>query len=114
MRINKRKIDKVSIEWANNLAIDRIERAKLLIDDPKKVERNKKQECVVCFYLPRFGGASMTTTECAICSKEMSFGSTAVDIICYDCANKNNLCKCCGADIDLKNRRKPRSYEDKS
>lgn len=31
---------------------------------------------------------------------------TNVDVLCVDCARRAQLCKHCGADIDLKNRRK--------
>lgn len=111
MIIKRKKIDRCSIEMANNRAIHSINLAKMLVDDPRKAERIKSQECSVCFYSTKVGGAAMASTNCAICSAETLFSSTAVDILCAGCASKNNLCKCCGADIDLKNRRKPRDYE---
>ena len=106
MIIPKRKIDRASIEMANSIAISRMHLAKLLVKDPSKESRLEKQLCIPCNYSQRVGGASITYTKCGICSQEMNFPSTSVDVICKDCAIKNNLCKCCGADINLKNRLK--------
>lgn len=105
------KLDRVKVTIANNAAIRRIEKAKLMVNDPNKKERQERQLCVSCNYSERIGGQSITYSRCGICSREMSFPSTATDLLCKDCAVNNGLCKCCGADIDLKERRRPRSYE---
>lgn len=112
MRARKRKIDAVSIERANSNAKELIQRALRYINDPDKQDRLSKQECIACYYSQRVGGASMTQCECGICSTEQMFGSTAVDVIFKDCAVKNQLCKHCGSDIELKNRRKPRAFQE--
>lgn len=109
--MRKKKIDRVSIMNSNTMAKRRLEYAKKLISDPEKDQRLKDQLCVSCKYTARVGGSMVTHSECAICSKDMVFSSTAVDFLCQECAKKNYLCKCCGADIALRDRRKPRDYE---
>ena len=59
----------------------------------------------MCFGGSRIGGAAMTRWTCAFCGKQAWCGNTAVDVLCHDCAAEHGLCKHCGADIDLKNRR---------
>lgn len=83
-----------------------VENYKTVIEDSSRSERREAHECVICFYGSRIGGAAMTESQCGICEKEMMFGSTATDNLCNECAIKNKLCKCCGSDLELKNRRK--------
>jgi len=104
--IRKQQHSLYSLEWANTLAKDRLEWAKRLIEDAEKDERKQKQECVVCYFSKRVGGAMTTKVECAYCDRVMTFGNTCTDVMCIDCARKRRLCKHCGADIELKNRRK--------
>lgn len=105
------KLDVVKIRVATRAAIRRFEKAKLMVDDPNKKERQEKQLCISCYYSDRIGGQCIAYSRCGICSIGMSFPSTVTDIICKGCAINNGLCKCCGADIDLKERTKPRPYE---
>ena len=83
--------------------------AKKLSNDEDRKERLEKSQCLSCFYLfkTRMGGASFTHRDCAGCDKDMLFSSTATDLLCLDCASKNCLCARCGADLELKERRKP-------
>ena len=83
--------------------------AKKLSTDEDRMERLEKCLCLSCFYLfkERIGGAAITHRECASCDKEMQFSSTATDLLCLSCATNNSLCSRCGADIELKERRKP-------
>jgi len=84
-----------------------IELAKKLEADPDKKKRLQAQECKSCFYvLGKLGCAAMTSRECSCCGKDMMFGSTCTDALCLDCAKKHGLCKHCGGDIDMKQRRK--------
>ena len=57
---------------------------KRVIEDLDRKERLKKQECQVCYYGSRIGGAAMTTSECGVCGQEMLFGNTNTDILCID------------------------------
>jgi hypothetical protein len=89
--------------------------AKKLSSDLERDKRLDECLCLSCYYLPgsRFGGASITTRDCASCDKTMNFSSTATDLLCKPCAKENTLCLRCGADIDLKVRRKPYPFQEK-
>ena len=104
--IRKQQHDLRKLEWANSLARDRLEWAKKLISDTQRDERKEKQECVCCFFGGRIGGSMITQVECAYCDKVLTFANTCTDVMCTDCARERRLCKHCGADIELKNRRK--------
>lgn len=110
MEARRRKVDASSIYSATSNAARYIEiyREKVAIfdADEKKVERLEKQQCKVCFYMAgRLGGAAMTKARCGLCDNVKMFSSTCVDILCIECAKKNNLCVHCGGDIDMKHRR---------
>ena len=116
MRIRKKNIDRVHIERTNNQHKQHVDslRSKLEQFDSNKITKDSDL-CNYCsFIVPeRIGGSSITNVECGICGKEMVFGNTNVDAICSDCAKTNQLCKHCAGDIEMKNRRKPRAYEEK-
>lgn len=110
MKIPKRKIDKVSVEWQNNRKKELVQHitklAHLYAEDPEKKTREKEHLCKVCYYdSSRVGGSAITTTECAMCTIKMVFSNTCVDVLCDDCAKKAQLCKHCGSDIHYVNRR---------
>jgi len=75
--------------------------------DPQKKERLGKSLCRTCFYLHnrRIGGAAMTSQPCGVCAVSVTYCSTATDDLCLDCALKHELCKQCGADVQLRPRR---------
>lgn len=116
MNRQKYHIDSISILHANDRAKDMIRHVRKLYEkytnDPYKQERIEASECIVCFKSDRIGGAAMTNIPCGLCVKVMGFSSTNVDYICIDCARKNNLCKHCGADMELKDRRKLRPFQE--
>jgi len=91
-----------------------IELAENLQKDPDKKERLKASECIVCWYR---GGGMVTNacvhTSCKSCNKELWFGNSNTDEICIDCAKEHKLCKHCGADLEYKERRKPRVFNFK-
>lgn len=107
MKIPKKNIDKVSIVLATNQSKTYIEntikRAENLKNDPQKKDRLSRYLCRACFYIynSRIGGAAITETECGICSKTMTFSSTAVNIICSECADTHKLCVQCGGKIHI-------------
>ena len=117
MQRPKKNIDRVSIERSNENAkevIDNItQRAENLKNDPDCEQRLKEHLCKACFYVRKGGmaGTAFTDRPCGICDKVMTFSSTATDAICPSCAEDNGLCKKCGADMELKNRRKPYPFE---
>ena len=104
--IRKQQHDLQKMEWANTLARSRLELARKMTEDPEQDQRKQRQECVVCYSSKRVGGARTTQVECAYCDKVLTFASTSTDAMCIDCARERRLCKRCGADIELRNRRK--------
>lgn len=111
MKARKRIIDIVSIMQANthakNFNDSILESAEKINTDPEKTERLTKNLCITCYYVNagRVGGAAMTSVDCGICDVETTFSNTCVDVICPSCATANNLCKHCGADMNLVNKR---------
>jgi predicted RNA-binding Zn-ribbon protein involved in translation (DUF1610 family) len=110
MDYHQKKLDLYTVQWntsmRNHHRVSIIRQANAMQDKDQK-ERHEAQECPLCFYVSsRIGGAAMTTSNCAGCNKEMDFGSTYVDLLCPECAKALGLCKHCGADLDLKGRRK--------
>lgn len=86
--------------------------AEQISTDARKAERLKRQECKGCFYGSRLGGAAITQRACMCCAQMQSYGSTATDVLCMPCAQKSELCKHCGGDIELRVRRRkwPQAY----
>lgn len=110
MQYQAKKIGKSSIEWDNSMRKAKLKHIEQLFNnytkDPQKKLRKEEQECVICFYSQRVGGAACSFRPCGICDKELSSGNTDVSVLCLECAAKAQLCKQCGCDIDFKNRRK--------
>ncbi len=87
--------------------------AKKLSEDADKKLRIAKGLCKFCYYdSSRIGGARMTHAVCALCENEITFGNTAIDVICPDCAQREGICKHCGADVNYVIRRKPFTRKD--
>lgn len=113
----KTKIDKVSIYRATDTANQRTSELRMKLadfdEDAKKSERVEQSFCKHCFYIygTRIGGAKITSRDCGICHTPQTYSSTATDPLCLPCAKKNNLCKRCGGDINMKHIRKERDYE---
>ena len=76
--------------------------------DEQRKERREKGVCPVCFYREggRVGGARCTSAQCGFCDETLHSGSTAIDVLCQSCAVASGICRQCGADMELKNRRK--------
>lgn len=110
MNIKQRVLDFTDIISATYHSKQQVEHilelANSYIKDPEKDKRLLKCNCLSCYYSSRIGGAAMTTTNCSLCGTSMNFGSTCIDKVCLDCAKKFDICAHCGADIDLKIRRK--------
>jgi len=106
MEVRKMNLDeshKLNTKFRNKSHIDEMTKKLLLYysDPEKKIRLKEKHLCKYCNYvMSRFGGAAMTTVECANCDEEKTFGSTCVDILCDKCAEELKLCKHCGQKID--------------
>jgi hypothetical protein len=101
-----KKFDLEEVRFRTTMQKSRLESFRKLLEDPDKEKRLADQECVICYYSGKIGGAAMTDSHCGICDTTMHFGSTNVDRLCTVCAEKHKLCKHCGADMDYKNRNK--------
>lgn len=106
-----RKIRQSEMEWATNYALERIQSGQRVAleraTDWKKKERRAASKCRACFYSSsRIGGAAMTSQPCGICEKDQMYSSTCTDVVCIDCARLHQICKECGADVELRPRRK--------
>lgn len=84
-----------------------IKGAMAFLTDHDKKNRKAKLECKACYYMRtgRIGGAAMTQQACGICGDVVMYGSTNTDAMCRKCAEKYQLCVCCGADQELRPRR---------
>ena len=116
MRSKKAELTRSNMAWRSSTAkrwiANTIASANKLNEDTNKKERLEKALCKCCFYLSSgIGGAAMTSRDCAVCDKEMHFGSTNTDAMHIECAKKHELCSHCGADINLRETRKSYSWE---
>lgn len=118
MNYPKAKIDRCSIERATGngqyYVKAMLDRARLMYEDNDRDARIRESFCVHC-YRPYgaggIGGAACTNRECGLCDTTIHSGSTNIDMLCPKCAVENGLCRHCGADVDLKFRRKARAFE---
>lgn len=101
-----------TIDFATQIAStgahDIMRQAEALREDKRKAERHEICHCQMCFpgYIGARAGASVTTKrECALCNTELLSPSSYVPMLCIPCATINKLCRMCGGDIDMKNRR---------
>ncbi len=75
---------------------------KRVLQDRKRSERLKSQNCVACFYSPPIiSCAVITESQCAFCDKKIRSGSSCVDIMCPSCAQVRDLCCHCGGELEL-------------
>lgn len=92
---------------SNYYVSDFKKKAEKLNTDSEKDQRLKERLCLFCYYLNSWiGGATMTEANCGMCQKMTMYSSTCVDVVCTDCADKHKICVHCGADRELKQRKK--------
>ena len=101
-----KKFDLEEVRYITHIQKDRLETFQKYLSDPDQQKRLDDQECVICYYGTKIGGAAMTDSNCVICDTKMNFGSTNVDKLCTTCAKNHDLCKHCGADVNYRNRNK--------
>lgn len=91
---------------ANKRCNDALELARKLIEDPERKERLAAQRCKACFYFRSMSGSACTTQPCACCATPETFGSTNTSVLCIPCAKEHSLCRHCGSDLELRERRR--------
>jgi hypothetical protein len=85
---------------------DAIELARKLLEDPDRKERLVAHRCKSCFYFRSMGGSAITRQPCACCGKPDAYASTNTDVLCLECAKEHSLCKKCGGDLEMRERRR--------
>ncbi len=83
-----------------------IDLARKLENDPERSERIRKSLCRMCYYGSHLGGAAITDEPCMCCGEVQTYGNTNTDALCMPCAQETGLCKHCGADRELRVRRR--------
>ena len=103
---SRRNITTNSIRLANHRANHEIKSMRKRLADFDNHDHGKDGYCKFCTFIrpDPIGGAAMTNAECGLCDTVMTFGSTVTDVLCKSCAEHNQLCRRCGADLDLTNR----------
>jgi hypothetical protein len=91
---------------SNSYVESLLKEAKNVELDTNRVERLKKCECRACHYRRRVAGQAFTAWSCGICGIEKLHHNTAVPRVCLDCAKKHSLCTRCGADLELRPKRR--------
>lgn len=84
-----------------------IKLAKVLELDTDRVARLKALRCKMCFYVKSgICGQAFTERQCGLCDEMLLSGNTNVNVLCYSCGKDNGLCVECGADVELRERRR--------
>jgi len=113
MHQRAKAINRSTIAWANSQARQRVDdlRRRLAAFDANP--SGQDGYCGYCSRISsdRIGGAAITTRPCGLCDHQMTFSNTSTDALCQDCGQANGLCRRCGADVELKDRRKPYPFE---
>lgn len=110
MNLRREVLDSMAIEYRTTRHVEEIKRLRERLAtfdaDAEKTERIEQVLCKCCYYsTSQIGGQSMSSRQCASCDLIINAPHTCVDVLCVDCAERRGLCKRCGADINLKNRR---------
>lgn len=88
--------------------IDRAVRAiDLLTTDLYREDRLASGQCRCCYYLKgdTVAGQAMTTWFCRLCGTRGLHANTNTPRLCEACSTTHELCRRCGADIDLRKHR---------
>lgn len=89
-----------------HMARDTLRRAREIESDMRRVARHAAQNCKACFYFPGMGDAAMITQPCMSCGSPELYSSTNTDVLCMTCARESDLCKHCGGDREMRERRR--------
>lgn len=94
------------VEVATSTALGYVRRCQKVVDDADRVERITQQKCKFCFYAGKMVLNAFDKKPCKICGTEIVSSHIPADSLCVECAIKHKLCRDCGADLELKSRRK--------
>lgn len=91
---------------ANNRIKSTLKLAERLQTDPEKSKRLEDQLCLSCYYYNAIAGQAFTNRECGLCGEDQLYGNTNTDALCKTCAKEHQLCKHCGGDLELRDKRR--------
>ncbi len=84
-----------------------LDHARWAIMDKMRRTRLVASLCPSCFYLPpAVAGMAISEQPCGLCGQNETYPTTNVDLLCLACAKRKQLCKHCGADVELRERNK--------
>lgn len=85
-----------------------LRKADRLREDPDRQRRLQERKCLWCFYWGRVGTCDMRQHTCSNPGCENTFHGPSVghNAVCRECSENHFQCVGCGADLDLKVRRK--------
>ena len=114
----RRKVDKVAVLFQttqNDIAVrELIKEAKEMEFDTDRAARLKALLCKLCYYRGgRIAGQAFTEWNCAVCGKADQHPNTATPVVCADCAKEHSLCRDCGADLELRTKRRKFNFPKK-
>ncbi|MCY9873857.1 hypothetical protein [Vibrio barjaei] len=92
----------------NNLKIEQLERRlQKLRADSESERRTDSKLCLLCYYLPMEEDLQFkqTVKPCGICDAQMTSNFAITDVICSKCSSFEGICKNCGADYELKEKK---------
>ena len=114
MKAPHRKLTRATVAHATAQANRHINDLRKRLADFDNAKAGHDGQCKYCTFIrpERIGGAAITEGTCGLCERPMTFGNTCTDRLCPECAHDNGLCRHCGGDLELKDRRKPYPFED--
>lgn len=103
MTENEIKQDSKNRTYLNSRYISKMRnKLKIYDEDREKLLRQGEHLCKFCYYIDtdRIAGQAFWTNNCHSCGKEMTFPTTDTNDFCESCANKLDVCKHCGQELD--------------
>lgn len=81
-----------------------LETAAALQSDADRERRLEAQLCACCYYVrsPQLSQPAVARQPCGLCGTVQIYPTLATDVLCLECAKQADLCKRCGADLELR------------
>lgn len=109
--MQRERIDAYSVARATGYGSEYVAHCRRVV---AHAEAPSGTRCAHCTYSGRVGGATCSERPCGLCDATLHSNNTCVDVLCAACAERLGLCVQCGADRELKTRRKPRDFTIRS
>lgn len=106
MKIDRYEISRITHNMKNvgEIALARALRWK---EDKEAEKRREACLCKTCYYIygSALAGQAFTQRPCGVCAGTITHSDTACPVICDACSKKTRLCKRCGGDRELRQRK---------